>query len=964
GESPENQARYNLRYALWNIRKLLDENETGEDPLIATRSTCQVNPAYPYTTDVQLFLQDIKASEINIRDDLLISALDRYRGSFLDGFIIRDLPDWEDWLFQRREELHNKYVKAALKVGTTYLQSENPDAAVTTFIRILGFSPELEPAHEGLIRAYADQGKTNAALRHYNHYLELTKREFNAPPRAKLTELAESLRRGDYVKTPKTNVDDSRQRSAVSYQPSPSTSPSTSALEVPPAVFIGRERELQHLDQLLEEIKSGSGHVLIISGEMGIGKTALFQQFQRRIPESFFTGVGEAQQIGSSRPLEEVMQVLEVIGKDARLPVEMREELRSLEAEQVKVLESSDAAGGELLLLDAVRRWIVRLAGIAPVMITMDDLHWAGQATLNFFSTLAHDVKRLPILLVGIFRTFELQSEDEIASSLVSIARTGRLLRIELGSLNPDETKLLITSQASHAIDLLKDQDLDKLYRYTNGIPLYAIELAHFLEEGRAEILDSPILEDKPDFHLKGDDRLVPPLMIRITNLRLSKLSKPRVELLKLASLLLGKFSLELAMALTKMESDEIEDILVDLEHRNFIHHSEAGALLIFEFNHQMVKLAIIETIPLLERRRLYARVAKTVEETNEEVSPEAMAYYLYNAGQQREAIPFLTKSAQIWMGLSDRQRAVHYSRIAFNLALENIAAEPEVMLQVVMTHADLLTKAGLLKPAMDAYNDVIAKFENSGAQEHGDLVLQRDKLRELLKQEPPRRKVEAPPLALVTTKRALANVKLLQKDYGGARTLLEEAERQLDLMPNTPDTIREAGMNFLTRAKLLFSENQIAAAQILIDNAVELLKVHGTPGEVGESYRVSAKTLAQSNQRIRAREVLEQGLAYLKEHEDKAETLRCYHDLGMLTYSEGKLDEAEDFLVRAYRMGLDNLDLTLEMPRLKLDLARVLLAQKDQESARILLNNLESVFLELSDTQASQEVSDLLRQL
>lgn len=109
GGHSEAQARYNLRYALWNIRKLFKETEVDIDPLITSRTSCIINPDFDYTSDTQLFMKAVSTVEGDDRIEQLKKADQIYKGLFLDGFTLRNLPEWEEWLFQQREEFKQHF---------------------------------------------------------------------------------------------------------------------------------------------------------------------------------------------------------------------------------------------------------------------------------------------------------------------------------------------------------------------------------------------------------------------------------------------------------------------------------------------------------------------------------------------------------------------------------------------------------------------------------------------------------------------------------------------------------------------------------------------------------------------------------------------------------------------------------------------------------------------------------------
>lgn len=246
-------------------------------------------------------------------------------------------------------------------------------------------------------------------------------------------------------------------------------------------------------------MRGGNGQVVIVSGEMGIGKTRLVQELIDQALPEFLVGAAEVPEIQSPETFEGLVQVLDALADDPRLPDANREQLSEL-FELRRNVEAAGEEASELHLLDTIRRWLIDLAREMPVLIAIDDLHRASETLLNVFGALMQEAKRLPLLIIGIFRTFEAQSEDQIASSLISLARTGRLRRIELRALSDTETRKLFLDQARDAAKQITDEELDNLVRYSCGIPLFAIELATFMREGHTEFVHSPLITDRPDF--------------------------------------------------------------------------------------------------------------------------------------------------------------------------------------------------------------------------------------------------------------------------------------------------------------------------------------------------------------------------------------------------------------------------------------------------------------------------------
>lgn len=195
-ESPEDQARYNLRYALWNIRKVFKDAEEEADLLITNRSICHVNPAVQLRIDTRILEQATSRQPTPETIVDLIQTLELYKGPFLDGFSLRNLPEWEEWLYRRREALHRAFLNGTESAGEFCLNSGQAATASGIYVRALTFIPDAERAHEGLIRAYAEMGKVSSAIRQFQNYCQLMKREFNAPPATTIVKLIDELQNG------------------------------------------------------------------------------------------------------------------------------------------------------------------------------------------------------------------------------------------------------------------------------------------------------------------------------------------------------------------------------------------------------------------------------------------------------------------------------------------------------------------------------------------------------------------------------------------------------------------------------------------------------------------------------------------------------------------------------------------------------------------------------------------------
>lgn len=191
GELADADAKNNLRQTLSNLRRLLDSC------LIITRDTVALSPETSITLDVAAFEQRLHASDglpAGVRAAALQEAAALYQGDFLAGFVVRDAPEFEDWMLAQRSRFRELALHALHTLTQFHLWRGEAAQAIDTASRLLGIDSWREEAHRQLMLALARSGQRSAALAQYETCRRILEEELGVTPSAETTALYERIR--------------------------------------------------------------------------------------------------------------------------------------------------------------------------------------------------------------------------------------------------------------------------------------------------------------------------------------------------------------------------------------------------------------------------------------------------------------------------------------------------------------------------------------------------------------------------------------------------------------------------------------------------------------------------------------------------------------------------------------------------------------------------------------------------
>jgi WD40 repeat protein/DNA-binding SARP family transcriptional activator len=284
---PSSQALKNLRTVLPNLRQLVGSH------LIITRQTIEFNRNCAYHLDVEAIqaLEGYQASDVQF----LSEATCQYQGDFLEGFFVRDAPDFEDWALAERERLRELAIEGLHHLAEQYLAQRNYTAGLKITRKLLKLDPWRETAHQQQMFFLACTQQRRAAIAQYKVCCQMLADEFNAEPMEATAALYQRIRAGEANESG-IAVTDSLE--LLSNHSNLESTVSLSQLDRPPirtpchdwgeaidvSIFYGRESELTSLEQ---SIVQEHCRLVLLVGWGGIGKTALAAKLAQRIKCQF-----------------------------------------------------------------------------------------------------------------------------------------------------------------------------------------------------------------------------------------------------------------------------------------------------------------------------------------------------------------------------------------------------------------------------------------------------------------------------------------------------------------------------------------------------------------------------------------------------------------------------------------------------------------------------------------------------
>ncbi|MGN6812567.1 MAG: helix-turn-helix transcriptional regulator [Thermomicrobiales bacterium] len=407
----------------------------------------------------------------------------------------------------------------------------------------------------------------------------------------------------------------------------------------------GRDREQAVLRDRLAAARAGHGDLVLIGGEAGIGKTALAEALLAEANgQAALVLAGHCYDLSETPSYGPWREVFARAPRDAALPA-LPTAVLPLERDGA-VLASQGA------ILARVHAFLAALAARQPLVLLLEDVHWADPASLDLLRVVARDLADTSLLLLATYRADEIDRRHPLYALLPALVREARATRLDLRALDEAALRILVRDWRA-----LADADTGRLVAYllerADGNPFFALELLRALvEEGR-------LRRDGGGWRLGNLDKQgVPPLLRQVIDGRVDRLGAATQRLLAVAAVLGQEVSLDLWATV----SGEPVAFLLDVLERAIDAHVLVATPERTRFAHALVRAALYEgTLPA--RRRDWHRRAGEALAALPYPDPDAVAYHFQQA-RDAQAPEWLLRAgeraqhAYAWLTAADRYEA------------------------------------------------------------------------------------------------------------------------------------------------------------------------------------------------------------------------------------------------------------------------------------------------------------------
>ena len=421
-----------------------------------------------------------------------------------------------------------------------------------------------------------------------------------------------------------------------------------------PFPFVGRSRELALLSTLLPSPGEEGGHVAVLTGKAGSGKSRLIRELAHEAATDGLLVLYGGCDPAVPTPYGPFVTALERLER-VIAPDQLRADLGTGGGELTRLLPDLPLRVGELptpapgypsaerhRLHTAVVDLLASVGGRQPLLFIVEDAHWADMPTLLLLCHIASFAADCRMLLIASFEDIATASRPEVSAAVMDLRRVEGSVRVQLGGLNDAEVADFVREAADRELDPALRETAGAISDLTGGNPFLMTELWRtFTETGE----------------------LGNPQNVReVVRGRLSRLAPATTAVLETAAVAGPEFMLDVVRAAAELDERSLLAALDEATHAGIIEEL-AGTGRAYRFTHELVRRAVYDELSAVRRAELHLRVGTALEDAHGQTRTRTLADVAHHLGAAG--------------ALGDAERAVEYNLRAAGSALTALAFEP-----------------------------------------------------------------------------------------------------------------------------------------------------------------------------------------------------------------------------------------------------------------------------------------------
>jgi DNA-binding SARP family transcriptional activator len=635
---------------------------------------------------------------------------------FLEGFSLRDSPEFDDWQIYQAEALRQERAAVLDKLSLGLAALGDSDNAMRYARRWLALDPLHEDAHRRIMRLYSWKGQRSAALRQYRECVRILEQELGVAPLEETNQLYQELLENK-VSAPPALVDlQTGAETTIVDMPASHRSAQVGLIERTGRdklyPLVGRTPELQTLLEAYNTY-SKKGFLFALEGEAGIGKSRLAHEFLHQVrmqgAEVMQARCYEGQSGLAYAPFSDSLNAILASENVLERLVEISPGTLSLVAQLAPTLfdyfpnlppiPSPETPGVQVRFYDSVRQAISTIltsspkAG-SPGVLFLDDLHWADQASL---SLLDYMVRRLEGIFLLVAWRSDLTPHDHLLRNLLAqTQRDGRAASLHLESLNRQDLIEILKALPSS----MPEDFPEHLYRETEGNPFFLVEYLDVILQNRLE---------------KTEEAWEMPAGVRyLLQSRLDSAGELGKQILSAAAVVGRSFDFGILNEVSGRSEDETVKGLEILLERGLVEEQAAalkpeslqsGSHLVYDFSHEKLRSQAYNQTSQARKRLLHQRAAEVFARRARRRGEAALlaANHYRFAGRLLKAGEWFKKAGEHARSVFANQEAITHFRNALACGCPDTPGLQE-------TIGDLQFLSGRYQEALESYRSAAAQ--------------------------------------------------------------------------------------------------------------------------------------------------------------------------------------------------------------------------------------------------------------